>query len=846
MKRFYSAPVSVIPALILVMILIPAALFAGGNKEVPQIPPISSGTQYLSPNDDGVKDEATISFSVKIYVKSKEGYVPEYGLQISDEAGKALRQIVEKEKRDIGFFAALFSGYKEFTLEREVTWNGLDESGQPFPDGSYNLSVWVVDANGNRQETSLDDFVIDTTPPSAKVTGPEKMLFSPNGDGNLDTFSISHVEATSEEEWTGEIRDASGTVVLTKEWSGTPEDFVWDGNSDSGEPAPEGIYSYVLESTDLAGNDSGEIVLSGVELSRLETSVDLVIDPEYISPNGDGVQDSATVYLDRSVAEGVTGWRWAILDQDGDEMIGASGEGEPPLEVLLDGRDKDGATLAEGSWRFFHQVEYENGNRPSAEESFVVDVTPPEVTVTVEHPVLSPDGDGRKDETRIQFESNEKVTWTGAILSPSGESLMETDSSQTTSLVVWDGRGLDGELGPEGEYTLLVGFTDLAGNTTYPMPKTVVLDVSPVELALNVPRAFSPNGDGKNDFLPIDLKSNQYRGVSSWNLRLVDESGTTVQEYGGSGELPAALPWDGSVSAKDDFSAAPEGRYRARARVVYDKGMVVEAASERFLLDTTPPVVQVAVTSSPFAETDEGVEGEVFVTVKATDNDGIAGWSMELLDEKGDVLRVYDGQGDPSGDITWNKKENVKAPKLDASRFTIKIRVTDEGGNITVYSEPIPLDMLLVKKDGRYYLSVPNVIFGAYQHELSSAGPEMLKRNKKTLDRVVNIYQRYPSYDLLLEGHALNIYRGTGRETREEEILQPLTERRGSTVKDALIQRGMERQKIGAEAYGGRFPNADVTDESLWWKVRRVEFVMVPPAGQGEQAEPLSTPEGKE
>lgn len=105
----------------------------------------------------------------------------------------------------------------------------------------------------------------------------------------------------------------------------------------------------------------------------------------------------------------------------------------------------------------------------------------------------------------------------------------------------------------------------------------------------------------------------------------------------------------------------------------------------------------------------------------------------------------------------------------------------------------------------------------------------MLTRNNQTIDRVVGIYDRYPSYDLILEGHALNIYRGTGREAREEAILQPLTERRAATVKNALVDQGMSEEKIETQAFGGRFPNADVTDRSLWWKVRRVEFVMVPP-----------------
>ena len=66
------------------------SLFAFGTTEVPEIPPVTSGTQYLSPNGDGVQDDATLKFSVKLYVKSEEGYVPEYGLRIIDSSGEVV------------------------------------------------------------------------------------------------------------------------------------------------------------------------------------------------------------------------------------------------------------------------------------------------------------------------------------------------------------------------------------------------------------------------------------------------------------------------------------------------------------------------------------------------------------------------------------------------------------------------------------------------------------------------------------------------------------------------------------------------------------------------------------
>ena len=82
--------------IIILLACMGSTVFAGGKPEVPRIPPLTSGTQYLSPNGDGVKESATIDFSVTVYVKSKEGYVPEYGLEIKDSNGNIIKNVVEE------------------------------------------------------------------------------------------------------------------------------------------------------------------------------------------------------------------------------------------------------------------------------------------------------------------------------------------------------------------------------------------------------------------------------------------------------------------------------------------------------------------------------------------------------------------------------------------------------------------------------------------------------------------------------------------------------------------------------------------------------------------------------
>ncbi len=820
---------------VLLFVGISGFLFAFGNKEIPVIPPVTSGTQYISPNGDGVQDSAVLKFSVKVYVKSKEGYVPEYGIQILDNAGKVLKEVKETEKSDIGWFASIFHGYKEFTLDREISWDGTDLEGKRVPDGTYRVKLFVMDSSGNKQETYVDNFVVDTVKPSAVLVPPEKMIFSPNGDGNLDTFVIKVTQASKEDLWTGTFLDAAGTAVRTYTWKDSiPGTVIWDGKDDSGNNVSPGTYSYSLKSTDKAGNTSNPIELKGIVLDNINTKVAIVVKDPYFSPNGDGIKDTDEVFFDEVVKTGITGWRWNIADNNGKIYMEKQGTGEPPVSVTLDGTDSSGNPMPEGMYRVNFVVTYLNGNRPSASETFNIDVTPPVIKVTDSNPVFSPDGNGKNDATDIQFTSNEIVTWKGSIVSASGETVLKKTSNQTTSLIIWDGTDAEGNTVKDGIYTALASFTDRAGNTTSIKPLVLKVDTKPVSLVLAAGTGFSPNNDGKDDTEKLVIDASQYDDVGSWSIGIFNKAGTSIKTFSGKDFLPKSVEWNGKIknSAGKEITA-PEGSYKGVLTAYFKKGVTKKETSNAFLLDITPPVVKLQAAPDPFAKTPGGgVEGDVFVALQVKDNTQVKSWSVDLLDAGGEVLRSYAGEGNPSGDITWKvsaDKKTADAAESTGNDIVLRLTVTDEGNNVTVYEKKVPIDILLVEKNGRKYISVPNIIFGAYRYALGSAGIKFLNRNNESLDRVAAIYRKYPRYGLILEGHALDIYLGTPRQAREEKILVPLTQHRAETVKNALVKRGMDKNKIKIEFYGGLHPIVSVHDRTIWWKNRRVEFVMVPP-----------------
>ncbi len=327
--------------------------------------------------------------------------------------------------------------------------------------------------------------------------------------------------------------------------------------------------------------------------------------------------------------------------------------------------------------------------------------------------------------------------------------------------------------------------------------------------------------------LTATVDANFYDAVESWEAVFSDVDGATLDIMSGTGFLPERLDWDGGMQYTPDVKA-PEGRYTVQLSVLYKKGNAVETESPPFFVDVTPPAVNVLATADPFAkESDTSMEGDLFITMEIEDAHEVASWLLDVTTPDNEILRSFSGTGDLQNQVMWQEtKERVTGVPISA-QVLLKVDVVDEVGNKAVFEKAVPLDLLVVYRDGKYYLLVPNVIFGAYQDALDSRGPEMYSRNLASIDRVKQIFDKYTGYNLHLEGHALNIYRGDPvKEAEEEKVLVPLTYRRATTVENALIERGMDPDRIAKSWYGGEYPIVDVHDISIRWKNRRVEFVM--------------------
>jgi flagellar hook assembly protein FlgD len=718
---------------------------------------------------------------------------------------------------------------KEFRWEnsrpKDFEWDGTEEDGSQYTYEIYRYRLTGTDSAGNTYSRLAEEQIVLDRTETPIAIALDYSHFSPNGDGIQDTVTISltteiKVGVTS---WSVTVADVNGPVKRRYEGGAeVPTRLIFDGNDDRGVLLPDGEYWVTYGVKYVKGDDRKAQTI--VTLDTTKPDIGISVTHPYFSPNGDGSQDTTDVDIRSN--EPVTA-QGRILGPDGNVLLEATATDTAAL-ITFDGLDPTGAHVPEGTYTLQASFTDRAGNSTSREEKIVVDVTPPEITVKADPTEYSPDGDGFKDTVTVTMRSSEPVTGSAEVIDPGGRPIISVNVPETSSEEVV----LDELRGPtmplvNGTYKVTGRFRDAAGNWVEPEPLLITRDdrMTRVELALSE-SSFSPNGDGNLDTIRLAVEATLRDNIKEWSVTVEDKVGRSVKSVSGSGAVPGSIEWDGTV----DGEVAPEGMYSARVQVEWTKGDIREAVSEPFLLDVSPPTVSVTTTSSPFVKRDGEIEGRAFITIQVDDVSGVEDWKLDILDRSREIVRSYEGEGNPSDKITWEGESEEKREYEESEELILRVEVTDRLGNRRTFEQPLDIDVIVYRKGDKLYLIVPNIIFGAYKHALDSRGKEWEDKNWASIKRVMNVMRKYSNYGIELEGHALNIYRGNPvAENKEEEILGPLTVRRAATVKDALMKLGLDETRIQTAAYGGHFPIVSTKDREVWWKNRRVEFRLLTP-----------------
>ena len=266
-------------------------------------------TDAFSPNGDGIRDRASIRFSLK---RSDDVTV-----SIVDREGSVVRRLATDRRlpggRPLQFF-----------------WNGRNQNGRVVPDGPYRVRIGL--RNEGRTVTLRRQITVDTTPPRPTVT-----IVSPGGTGPA-LFPASGVRAIAVRTETPLFarprfqvyRMDAASPRFEVQFYGDPAtgQGAWDGRI-RGVPAPPGLYAIVVRTVDRVGNPGVSPPLGPAPAhagrSRNGVIVRYLTARAALEPAAAGAQ--ATVAVDTAVA-GRYDW---TLTRPGTGRALARGKGAGPV-----------------------------------------------------------------------------------------------------------------------------------------------------------------------------------------------------------------------------------------------------------------------------------------------------------------------------------------------------------------------------------------------------------------------------------------------------------------------------------------------------------------------------------
>ncbi|MDC7225855.1 MAG: gliding motility-associated C-terminal domain-containing protein [Spirochaetales bacterium] len=748
--------------------------------------------------------EGTTSVSFRPDVPVKTG-IRSWSLSVVDSSGSTVKK------------------YEDGEIPDSIVYRGEKGNGY-ISEGRYKGILDIKYINGNNPVVESPVIVADTTPPeaSAKVS---LRVFSPNGDGKKDVINI-YQETSTEDVWYAEITGSGGNVVRSYKWVQNAESsFSWDGYAEDGSLAEDGSYYYRLYTEDRAGNSVISEPVS-FELDTEETPVILTAAPEAFSPNGDRVNDVLNLTPILNVKDGIQSYKLVISSTDGKVVKTIASEGRIKNKFVWDGVTEAGRKADDGTYRAAIEVVYEKGNISNAvTRDFILDTSFPVIDADIDLTLFSPDEDGLKDQIVISQKTSEEELISALIKDETGKVVRAYNWEGSAGNIIWDGTDENGNKVDDGIYSYLVSAEDKSGNRTEKTIDRIEVDNRQTTVFITASsKGFTPDGDGSNDRMEFATMATLKEGVESWKVVIKKNGSQTVKTFSGD-ILPEKIIWDG----KSDEGIVIEGEFSAEYSVKYLKGNEPESITKEFSIDISAPTAVVTAAPRPFSPDNDGVDDEIAISIDVSDASKISDWKFDIVDRQGNEFTSFGGKGEPAQEIIWDGIGKSGALVIAAEDYPYRLTVTDEFGNTATEYGIIPVDVLVVKEGNQLKIRIASITFAPDSAELRRDDAEIKAKNEYVLGRLAEILEKYDSYNILIEGHAVSVYWSDAEraEREQQEELLPLSKARAETVKNYLEQLGVAGRRMSTEGIGGENPVVPHSDLENRWKNRRVEFILL-------------------
>jgi outer membrane protein OmpA-like peptidoglycan-associated protein len=426
-------------------------------------------------------------------------------------------------------------------------------------------------------------------------------------------------------------------------------------------------------------NNTGASSTNAVTLDNIAPTADIGLDYQLFSPNGDGNKDEITIT--QNLSDG-NYWKTEIRDMDGKLISDWEWKTNAPKELKWDGKDNKGDTVPDGSYDYLIFGRDKAGNRTIMSiKGIKISTKPHSMFLALDRPGFSPNNDG----------VNDVVVVTPTLSDPSGlknwrleikdkdDKIVRTfdGTTEAPKLLEWKGTNDEKTIALDGEYKFQFNAIYDNGDKPSSSEHKLILDTTPPDVSYDFqPKLFSPDDDGENDLLSINLAIGDINGIESWKMDIFDPDNHLFKTFSGKGTPAEEFTWNGLSDKGELVESAQDYKVKVTTTDIY---------GNKIVKDLTPIPIDILV-----EKIDRGLKIRISSIEFDTGKAKLSKKSRVILTRVAHILKKYDqykievqGHTDNVGSTNVNlrlSKKRAEAVKWWVARKGVrKNRMTTVG-----------------------------------------------------------------------------------------------------------------------------------------------------------------------
>lgn len=630
----------------------------------------------LTATDDNGNVGETKEYEVVVDTMAPEIELNQPGDKIFGEGAKSafkVQQSGSSEDLWVGTFKSVdgtvVKTYKWTNAEpADFSWHGTDDTETQVFDGVYSYEITATDRAGNvSPQAVISNIIYSAEKPATNIYIDGSRYFSPKTDSKISSVTLSLTIPVPEEktgnkltEWEVAVTDNTGAVVKTYNnismGKNPPSSIVFDGTKDDGTLLPDGEYKATVSAKYLNGYVPALISSPVIVLDTEKPAAQIRPSEEVF---GAGSKDSVTyaIMITPSTGAPVPAWKGEIRSADKATIIRSFDFGEyPPASIVWNGISDRGTIAPKGEYIFTLTATDLAGNTGICDSTKLVtfDTTETQLLLAVSDSAFSPNGNKVKD--TITFNpvtaTKDVTAYDFQIKDSAGKVVYSVkENKKLPANFVWDGKDNEKILSADGLYTAQLSVTAANGSVASAATQAFELDTVFPSLVAEIPwTAFSPDGDGNQDTIPVTIKESTSEKL--WVVEIRDAKAKVVNKYSWSGKK-SDFAWDGT---NESGNIAPDGKYDIVISCTDDAGNSFSTELKQLVLDNRETKGYITAELDGISPNNDGVLDAQKFEIRTTVAENILSWNFDIRKEDGTAvysLSEKDSSYLPAN-VVWN------------------------------------------------------------------------------------------------------------------------------------------------------------------------------------------------